>query len=207
MVSSPRYVIGIDEAGRGPLAGPVAVGVVAIDSERISDPRDYFHGVRDSKKLSEKGRNSWFQKLEGDRNSGKLVFVATLVSNETIDRKGIAVAIKLGINESLEKLNLIPGTCHVLLDGGLCAPDRYKNQRTIIRGDESEPVIALASIVAKVVRDRWLISIARKYPDYGLEKHKGYGTRFHYLALEKLGLSPIHRRTFCRKILIKKSPR
>ncbi|MCC6290891.1 ribonuclease HII [Candidatus Nomurabacteria bacterium] len=203
----PRYVVGIDEAGRGPLAGPVAVGVVVVDLEQISNLGEYFSGVRDSKKLSGKNREIWFQKLKTERDSGRLFFAVTLVGNKIIDRNGIVSAISHGLDKGLEELNVNPETCRILLDGGLRAPDRYQNQQTIIRGDESEPVIALASIVAKVIRDRWLIGLAKKYPDYGLEKHKGYGTKYHYLALERFGLSPIHRETFCRRIFTKKSPR
>lgn len=194
----PRFLIGIDEAGRGPIAGPVAVGLVAIDLEQITKPADWFAGVKDSKKLTPKGREKWFAKLENEREAGRLAFATTLVSSRVIDERGISVAIRRGIKECLTQIKLAPSDCLVLLDGGLFAPTEYQNQTTLIKGDEKEPVIALASIAAKVIRDRWLLNLAKKYPEYGLEKHKGYGTKAHYLVLKKHGLSPIHRRSFLK---------
>ena len=192
-------MLGIDEAGRGPIAGPVAVGVVALDLALISEPDEYFSGVRDSKKLTERGREKWFKKLEEERENKKLFFAVTLVSERVIDKQGINTAIRRGIAEGLEKLTLTPSSCLVLLDGGLSAPDEYRNQKTIIRGDQSEVVISLASIAAKVIRDRWMLNLARKYPDYGLDKHKGYGTAAHYAALAQHGPSPVHRLSFLGK--------
>ena len=90
--------------------------------------------------------------------------------------------------------------CLVLLDGGLRAPKEYKNQKTIIKGDEKELAIALASIVAKVTRDELMVKLSKKYIGYGLEKHKGYGTAYHYKALKNKGLSPIHRKSFLKKL-------
>lgn len=195
-----RYLIGIDEAGRGPLAGPVAVGLVALDLTQITDPVEYFAGVRDSKKLTARGREKWFARLEEERKNNKLIFATTLVSNKIIDEKGISMAIKFGISECLNNVNYAPETCLVYLDGGLSAPENYANQKTIIRGDQTEPVISLASIAAKVIRDRWVVNLAKKYPNYGLDKHKGYGTAAHYAALEKFGISPIHRRSFLKNL-------
>lgn len=191
-----KYLIGIDEAGRGPIAGPVAVGAVALDLDQIAEPDTHFHGVRDSKKLTPLGRERWFARLEKERLAGGLSFATTLVSNKIIDQQGINAAVRYGIRESLNKISCPPAACRVLLDGNLRAPDEYLDQETIIRGDESEPVIALASIAAKVIRDRWLLGLAGKYPAYGLEKHKGYGTAAHFLALKTHGPSPIHRLSF-----------
>ena len=211
MPENLQYLVGVDEAGRGPLAGPVAVGVVCLPvasaglagGEVSEEILAIFgeKGVRDSKKLSEKKREEIFGKIQNLKKEGKLDFVVTLVSNKVIDEKGISFAIKSGISECLKKLNLKPESCLIKLDGGLKASREFINQETIIRGDEQEPVIALASICAKVIRDRWMQELAKKYPDYALEKHKGYGTRAHYLALKKFGLSVIHRKSFLKKLL------
>ncbi len=190
-----RYLIGIDEAGRGPLAGPVAVGVVVT---RISKKRAK---MKDSKQLTETQREAWFTKIKEAKKTGELDFAVSLVSHQVIDKKGISVAIKIGIERCLIKLKVQPSECKVLLDGSLKAPEEFLNQKTIIRGDESEPIIALASIVAKVTRDRHMVRIAKKYPNYGFEIHKGYGTIAHRRAIVTHGLSLIHRRTFCRSFI------
>lgn len=204
-----RYLVGIDEAGRGPLAGPVAVGVLCVTSLGDNTENKLAEeilaifgkkGVRDSKKLSEKKREEMFSKIQELKREDKLDFAVTLVSNKVIDEKGIGAAIKFGMQESLDKLNLKPENCSLKLDGGLKAPGNYLNQETIVRGDEQEPVIALASICAKVVRDKWMLNLAKKYPEYMLEKHKGYGTRLHYERLKKFGLSAIHRQSFLKNL-------
>lgn len=208
MPGNLQYLVGVDEAGRGPLAGPVAVGVVSLlageaglgMSEEILAIFGE-KGVRDSKKLSEKKREEIFGKIQELKKEEKLDFVVTLVSNKVIDEKGISFAIKSGISECLKKLNLKPESCLIKLDGGLKASQEFTNQETIVRGDEQEPVIALASICAKVIRDRWMGELARKYPEYGLEKHKGYGTKSHYEALKKSGISPIHRKSFLKNFI------
>lgn len=207
MPSNFKYLVGIDEAGRGPIAGPVAVGVVSLDLSKITDQGTYFAenfaGLRDSKKLSEKKRESFLAKIAEEKKLENLDFAVTLVSNKIIDEKGIVFAIKSGIKECLNKLNLEAESCLIKLDGGLKAPKEFTKQETIIRGDEQEPVIALASICAKVIRDKWLLNLAKKYPEYSLEKHKGYGTKSHYEALKKFGISPIHRRSFLKNLLKK----
>ena len=180
-----QYIIGVDEVGRGPLAGPVAVCAVFCPRRELRKLR----GIRDSKKLSAAQREKWFAKCQ----SLNVVCSVSFVSAGVIDRAGITNALKLAVRRSLAKLDR---SCEVLLDGGLRAPKRFVNQRTIIRGDATEPIISLASVIAKVLRDRLLVRLGRKYPGYGFEKHKGYGTRAHYEVLPKLGLSPIHRKTF-----------
>lgn len=200
VTSNFRYLLGIDEAGRGPIAGPVSVGLVAIDLMQIANLDEYFAGVKDSKKLSAKKRNFWLVKLVELKKAEKLNFVATLVSNQVIDNRGISAAIRHGIKECLAKIACPPSECLVLLDGGLKAPEIYLTQKTIIRGDETEPVIALASILAKVTRDRWLEGLAKKYPNYALEKHKGYGTEAHYAAIAEFGITPIHRKSFLSRL-------
>ncbi|MEK7587046.1 MAG: ribonuclease HII [Patescibacteria group bacterium] len=209
------HIIGIDEAGRGPLAGPVGVGAVIMSRLHL----DKFGcgvifkklpNLKDSKKLSEKQREVWFEFLKAEKKKGNLDFAVALVSEKIIDKQGIVKAIKIGISRCLKLLLLptlsrdpdrsvgaIPSNYLVLLDGSLKAPENFVKQKTIIRGDESEPIISLASIVAKVTRDRRMIQLAKKYPNYGFEIHKGYGTKVHYRAIKKFGLSVIHRQTYC----------
>ena len=195
MKKSPQFIIGIDEAGRGPLAGPVAVGAVMSKNWQHS-VLGVLPKLKDSKKLSEKQREVWFEFLKQEKKKGNLNFAVSLVSEKIIDRQGIVAAIKIGIKNCLKKLKAKPLIVSVLLDGSLKAPPEFTNQKTIIRGDESEPIISLASIVAKVTRDKHMARVAKKYPGYGFEVHKGYGTKKHYKALKKLGISVIHRRSY-----------
>ena len=191
-----QWLVGVDEAGRGPLAGPVSVATFAIPHKTPLYPQGSLVGVRDSKRLSEKQREIWYEKFVELRLHGEVMFTCSLVSASVIDEKGIVVAIRLGIARSLAKLALDPENCVVLLDGSLKAPPEYKYQKTIIHGDDIEPIISAASIVAKVTRDCLMIKLAKKYPGYSLEVHKGYGTKRHYAAIQKLGPSPIHRLSF-----------
>lgn len=191
-----KYLVGIDEAGRGPLAGPVSVGVVVAPIEFKTVFKKY--AIKDSKKLSEKNRERWYKWLSKERRLGKVNFATALISHEVIDNKGIVYAVKLGIKRCLNRLNLRPSVCQVLLDGSLKAPLLFKNQTTIIRGDETVPIIALASIAAKVRRDRYMCRLAKKFPKYQFEIHKGYGTKAHYQALKKYGLSTVHRLSFLK---------
>ena len=194
-----EYLIGIDEAGRGPLAGPVAVGVVMCAS--------YFgfkllKDVRDPKKLSEKQREGWFVKLKSwqkeSKKTGKnkIDFKVSLIGAKVIDEKGINFAIKRGIKNCLKRLEADPSNSKVLLDGSLKAPKNFKNQQTIIGGDDIKPIISIASVVAKVIRDRKMKRLAKLYPKYQFDVHKGYGTALHYEAIKKFGLCKIHRRSF-----------
>lgn len=124
------------------------------------------------------------------------------VSNKMIDRNGISFCIKKAIKKGIDKLKLTPLKCKVLLDGSLKAPEEFKNQKTIIKGDQKEKIIAWASILAKVSRDRLMCSMAKKFPKYGLEFHKGYGTKKHRQCIKKYGPSAFHRKTFCRHLTL-----
>ncbi len=191
------YLIGVDEAGRGPLAGPVSVGVVAFRrTTHNQQPTKILKGIRDSKKFSENQREEWFRKLKQLEKEGKIKTAVSYSSAKIIDGNGIVFAIRRALAMSLKKLKLQPNECEVLLDGTLYAPKEYKKQKTIIRGDNSVPIIAAASIIAKVSRDRKMKRMAKKFPKYGFEIHKGYGTKAHYRAIKKLGVSEIHRRSF-----------
>ncbi len=204
-VSAARFVVGIDEAGRGPLAGPLGVGAVAMNAiiqHSVLNKLSTGIGIelRDSKKLSARQREAWFLALEEAEGRGELQFRVAFVSAQVIDEGGISAAARLGVARALARLTLSPERSLILLDGLLVAPPRFREQRTLIRGDETEPLIALASIVAKVTRDRKMSTLAVRYPDYGFEKHKGYGTRQHYDQLQKRGVCAIHRRSFCSNI-------
>lgn len=192
-----RYLIGVDEAGRGPLAGPVAVGAVLI-------PPDFdwaeIPGVRDSKQLGAEARERIYAVMETLERRGRLRYAVRFSSAEAIDRFGITRAVRRALICALEALGGDPGACSVLLDGSLAAPPEYVRQHTIIRGDETEPVISLASIAAKVARDRRMERLAQRYPAWGFEAHKGYGTLEHRLRIRAHGFSPQHRRTFCTRI-------
>jgi len=197
-----RCVLGVDEAGRGPLAGPVTVGIVAVP-EGFDVAREFL-GVADSKKLSEKKRERLFRMLEARVAFGDVRFTVELEDAEMIDREGIVPAIRHALSRGVNKLvkygsqtsrNFQKSDFHILLDGALHAPQEYM-QETIINGDGLVPVISLASIAAKITRDRLMVELAEQYPLYGFEKHKGYGTMAHYEALKKYGLCTIHRRSF-----------
>jgi ribonuclease HII len=194
-----KFLIGVDEAGRGPLAGPVAVGLVAVPEG--FDVAAAFPGVRDSKQLSEKKREKIFEMLEaraGEAGAG-VRYTVEFESAEAIDQEGIVSVIRRAVARGVDRLvadvRLTKSNICIQLDGGLKAPEEYA-QETIIHGDALVPIISLASIAAKVTRDRLMVALAETYPGYYLEEHKGYGTKKHYEALKKLGPSAIHRRSF-----------
>jgi ribonuclease HII len=193
-----KYIIGIDEVGRGPLAGPVTVCALAIKKSDHSKVRKLTMGVKDSKKLSHEERVEWLSLIQYLEKQKLLSFSIGSVSNLIIDKNGIASAIKLALKKAITNLKIDPNNCKVLLDGSLYAPVEYKNQKTIIKGDEKEFIISLASIVAKVHRDLYMIKAAKKYPGYGFEIHKGYGTQDHLKTIKKNGISPFHRTYFCK---------
>ncbi len=201
-IKTPIYthIVGIDEAGRGPLAGPVTVGAVMVSCERLKEFAALFRGVKDSKKLSAQKREIWFQELETAEHAGMISFHVSFSGSGTIDKRGINAAIFRSITASLGALSCPPRNSIILLDGGLRAPSIYRNQKTIIRGDEKIMIISLASIAAKVLRDRLMEKLSLKYPHYDLEQHKGYGTKEHFKKIKKHGLSKIHRRSFLKSI-------
>jgi ribonuclease HII len=186
------YVVGIDEAGRGPLAGPVAIGAVVVP---LNFKKNFFKSIKDSKQLSPADRELWFALALEARKEGKLDFAVSLVSEKVIDRRGIAYAIRLGIKRSLISLG-VPEDSQVFLDGGIKAPREFIHQLTVIKGDEKIPIISLASIVAKVIRDKKMVKLSKKFPEFNFQKHKGYGTLEHRQAIQKFGPTVIHRRSF-----------
>ncbi|MFZ1987915.1 MAG: ribonuclease HII [Minisyncoccia bacterium] len=189
------FILGVDEAGRGPLAGPVAVGVVIAPQD--FDFHAAFLGLNDSKQLSEKKRERIFEQLKEYEQKGEVRFHVSFSSAKVIDQKGITLAVKDALEEGVRLLLPNPSEGRVFLDGLLYAPEEYE-QETIIKGDTLIPAIMLASVAAKVTRDRHMVELAKRFPEYGFEKHKGYGTQLHQEALQKYGLCDIHRRSFCK---------
>ena len=189
-----QIVVGIDEAGRGPLAGPVTIGAVAsiVNLKSKKSKIKILDGIKDSKKLSAKKREEWNKVL---RKNFECHYVS--VSNKVVDKIGIQKATLLGVRKVLYGFKRKPDI--VLLDGLLKAPARY-NQKTIIRGDEKIPVISAASIIAKTARDRKMMKLPKKFTKYGLKKHKGYGTKLHYRMLKKYGISKIHRKSYLKNL-------
>lgn len=189
-----KWVVGIDEAGRGPLAGPVAVGLV-----KVSADFDWglIEGVGDSKQLSEKKREAIFRRAVELQKVGQLDFKVIQKNAKHIDARGVAVVIREAIATGLEVLAPEPTLCFVKLDGALRAPSQFP-QETIIKGDQKELVIGLASIVAKVTRDKYMCRISKKYPHYDFATHKGYGTKAHRGVIAQNGLCDEHRRTYCQ---------
>lgn len=229
MAAKHRFIIGIDEAGRGPLAGPVSVGLVLMP---MDFDWDLIPGVGDSKQLSEKKREEIFTRAQTLQKEGKLQYVVEMVAASKIDRDGISVCIKKSIASGLKKLTstrsclllqnsnnqhyttfsesrrqdplLDPNSVMVKLDGSLRAPAEYVHQETIIKGDAKEKVIGLASIMAKVTRDRYLVKISAQpeFVVYDFARHKGYGTKAHREAIAQNGLSTLHRVSYCGNIRI-----
>jgi ribonuclease HII len=193
-----KFVIGVDEAGRGPLAGPVAVGIVMV--AHTFDVKKKFPGVADSKQLSPEQREEIYVLLLAYSQAGAVRFLVRFSGHEYIDSFGITHAVRRSIYNGVRALAPKPQGVRILLDGLLHAPEEY-NQETIIRGDVSEPIISLASVAAKVERDRLMKKIAKKYPEYGFEEHKGYATKKHREAIAEHGLCDIHRRTFCKNFI------
>jgi len=183
-----KFLVGIDEVGRGALAGPIVIGAAAGFWNR--ENKKLLKGIRDSKKLTPKQREEWFRKLK----MGNLALATVSISNKLIDKKGISWTLKIGAARIFKKIKKKPDL--VLLDGGLKAPKQYK-QKTIIKGDDKIPLISAASIYAKVRRDRLMVKLDGKYP-YGFKDHKGYGTKKHYQNIRKNGLSRLHRRSFLK---------
>ena len=183
-----KYIAGVDEVGRGPLAGPVvcAAVIMPLDEESI------IVGVDDSKKLSAKKREALAEEIK----KRALAYTIVEVSEKEIDEINILEATKLGMKRALETLSIAPET--VLTDGNMTLDISFP-QRSIIQGDALSYSIGAASIIAKVYRDNRMDEYAKEYPQYAFDSNKGYGTAAHIQAIKEYGLCPIHRRTFTKK--------
>ena len=182
-----ELICGVDEAGRGPLAGPGCAAAVSLPKGLV------IPGLNDSKKLSDKRRRELFPIIQQEAVSFGIAFA----SQEEIDEINILQATFLAMRRAMEQLN--PQPEFALIDGNR-ETDFGVPCKTVIKGDSLSANIAAASVLAKVTRDNWMMEAAEKYPGYGFEIHKGYGTKAHYAALEKLGPCPIHRRSFLKKL-------
>ncbi|MDY4699099.1 ribonuclease HII [Eubacterium coprostanoligenes] len=184
-------VCGVDEAGRGPLAGPVFAAAVVLGRGQIID------GVNDSKKLSEKKREALFDKIKEEA----LCYSIASVDEKTIDEINILNATFFAMKKAVEGLEIKPD--FAMIDGNK-TPDLSIDCEAVVKGDANSVSIAAASILAKVSRDRYMLEMAEKYPEYKFEKHKGYGTKLHYQMLDEYGPSEIHRQTFLKTWYAKK---
>lgn len=198
-----KYIVGIDEVGRGPLAGPVTVCAVLCEKntyKKLKQNKNLPALGKDSKKLKSVEREIYAKFLKLLAKEKKIFFSSVSVSNNVIDNKGITFSINIALSGCLSKLKIDPKISQVLLDGGLKAPVVYLHQKTIIKGDEKEKIISWASILAKVTRDNYMKKVAKSYPVYKFEIHKGYGTAFHRQMIKSAGFSQIHRKTFCKRV-------
>lgn len=183
-----QVICGIDEAGRGPLCGPVVAAAVVL-------PRGAcIEGVNDSKKLSQKKREQVYEEIL----KNALSVSVGIADVDVIEEVNILNATKLAMKKALESLLVKPDM--VLIDGNQKIHTDIK-QETVISGDAISESIAAASIIAKVTRDNMLIEYDKQYPEYGFAKHKGYGTKAHIEAIQRYGLTPIHRPSFCTKFV------
>jgi ribonuclease HII len=176
-------VAGVDEAGRGPLAGPVVAGAV------ILDPDKPIEGLQDSKRLTPARREALYLEIQ----EKALAWAVASADVEEIDRINILQATMLAMQRAMEALQ--PAADHALIDGNRC-PLLACPSQAIVKGDSRVAVISAASIMAKVSRDREMVSLDLQYPGYGLARHKGYPSKAHIEALESLGVTPIHRRSY-----------
>lgn len=188
-------ILGVDEAGRGPLAGPVVAAAV-----KIHQYHDFFEMINDSKKLSEKKREELFDKILTYCDVG-----VGIASVEEIDEVNILEATFIAMNRAIEDVSKNSDVTFdtVLVDGNKFIKKYDGKQEFLVKGDAKSLSIAAASIIAKVTRDRIMLKFAEIYPEYHFEKHKGYGTKLHREILLEKGVLPIHRKTFLKKILSK----
>ncbi|MBO5333175.1 MAG: ribonuclease HII [Clostridia bacterium] len=182
-----KVVCGIDEAGRGPLAGPVhaAAVILPIGLE--------IEGLNDSKKLTEKKREQLFEVI----CEKAIDYSIGIATEKEIDEINILNATFLAMHRAVEGLKIKPD--YALIDGNQYPKIPFVTEETVVKGDAKSMTIAAASILAKVSRDRFMLEKAKEYPEYCFEKHKGYGTKVHYEAIKEFGPSPIHRMTFLKK--------
>lgn len=183
-----RTVCGVDEAGRGPLAGPVYASAVILPTG-LEIP-----GLNDSKKLSEKKREELFDIITNVAVS----YSVGIATEKEIDEINILNATFLAMKRAINGLEICPD--YAIIDGNR-APNSGIYEETVVKGDGKVMSVAAASVIAKVSRDRFMLKMAEEYPQYQFEKHKGYGTKLHYEMLEKYGISPIHRKSFLKKLL------
>lgn len=178
---------GVDEAGRGPLCGPVSVAAC------ILNPDDPIEGLNDSKKLSEKKREALYEQIV----SRALAWKVILVGPEIIDRDNILQATMGGMRQAVEELDITPN--YVVVDGNRCPTGLSMPCEAMVKGDARCASISAASILAKVTRDRYMCELDKQFPQYKLAQHKGYPTKLHYELIAQYGIQPFYRRSFLKK--------
>ena len=178
---------GVDEAGRGPLCGPVSVAAC------ILNPDDPIEGLNDSKKLSEKKREALYEQI----GSRALAWKVILVGPEIIDRDNILQATMGGMRQAVEELDITPN--YVVVDGNRCPTGLSMPCEAMVKGDARSASISAASILAKVTRDRYMCELDKQFPQYKLAQHKGYPTKLHYELIAQYGIQPFYRRSFLKK--------
>lgn len=178
---------GVDEAGRGPLCGPVSVAAC------ILNPDDPIEGLNDSKKLSEKKREALYEQIV----SRALAWKVILVGPEIIDRDNILQATMGGMRQAVEELDITPN--YVVVDGNRCPTGLSMPCEAMVKGDARSASISAASILAKVTRDRYMCELDKQFPQYKLAQHKGYPTKLHYELIAQYGIQPFYRRSFLKK--------
>ena len=178
---------GVDEAGRGPLCGPVSVAAC------ILNPDDPIEGLNDSKKLSEKKREALYEQIV----SRALAWKVILVGPEIIDRDNILQATMGGMRQAVEELDIIPN--YVVVDGNRCPTGLSMPCEAMVKGDARSASISAASILAKVTRDRYMCELDKQFPQYKMAQHKGYPTKLHYELIAQYGIQPFYRRSFLKK--------
>jgi len=183
-----KYVVGLDEAGRGPLAGPVVAAAVLIKY----DVKNLMKGINDSKKLSSKKREDFYNIITANPN---IEWGIGIVSEKVIDKINILEATKMAMEIALQQVQDKQKPDFLILDGNFKI-NSYIPQKSIIAGDQKVISISAAGIIAKVARDRIMEKYAKKYPKYKFDKHKGYCTELHIKMLKKFGICPIHRKSF-----------
>jgi ribonuclease HII len=197
-----KYIVGIDEVGRGPLAGPVTLGFAIMAVKNL----DFIPGdITDSKLLTPKKREALNGEMGRLKKKGLMNLFTKSQTAVFIDKNGISPAIKSCLAEGFKVIGqeYIKKECHVLLDGGLFAPEDY-SQETIIKGDQKEPLIGAASIFAKVYRDKYMKDLDKTFPVYEFGKHKGYGTKLHQKMVREHGFCAEHRKSFCKNIVLQR---
>ena len=182
-----KAICGVDEAGRGPLAGPVCAAAVILPPDCVIE------GLNDSKKLSEKKREALFDVIKDKA----LAYSIAMASEKEIDEINILQATFLAMKRAVDSLSIKPD--YILVDGNR-DPMFVTDTELVVKGDSLSASIAAASVLAKVTRDRFMLEIDKKYPQYQFSKHKGYGTKLHYEMIAEYGISDVHRRTFLKKL-------
>ena len=182
-----KAICGVDEAGRGPLAGPVCAAAVILPPDCVIE------GLNDSKKLSEKKREALFDVIKDKA----LAYSIAMASEKEIDEINILQATFLAMKRAVDSLSIKPD--YILVDGNR-DPMFGTDTELVVKGDSLSASIAAASVLAKVTRDRFMLEIDKKYPQYQFSKHKGYGTKLHYEMIAEYGISDVHRRTFLKKL-------